>query len=55
LKTFVLAEFLREVPEEPHGIPAEKVAGHHRSTGNHTKNQPEELYTQRALFEGQYI
>jgi hypothetical protein len=39
LKTYVLAGFLRdhnkvqkigEVPEELHGVPAERAAGHHR-------------------------
>jgi 2-polyprenyl-6-methoxyphenol hydroxylase-like FAD-dependent oxidoreductase len=43
-------EKFREVPEEPHGVPAEEAAGHHPwAAGNHTKNQPRSCI-QWALF-----
>jgi hypothetical protein len=60
VNNFVLASFLTdcakvkkplcEVPDEPHGIPAEKTAGYYQLAG-----LPEELYTPCALLRGKKL
>ncbi len=39
-----------EVVYEPHGVPAEEAASHHRWEGQAHKQQPDEMCTQQTFF-----